>query len=111
MNDLYWLILGILAAWRLTHLLHAEDGPWEVFVRFRRRCEGSFLATLLDCFNCLSLWTSAPIAWIVAGGWMQGILLWLAISGGAILLEGTSAGPPEAAQVYYREDPDPTSGD
>ena len=25
--DLYWLVLGALAVWRLTHLLQAEDGP------------------------------------------------------------------------------------
>ncbi|HEX8989730.1 MAG TPA: hypothetical protein VF816_17360 [Rhodocyclaceae bacterium] len=111
MDDFYWLVLGILAAWRLTHLLNAEDGPWDIFLRLRRRCEGSFLATLLDCFNCLSLWTSAPIAWMAATGWMQGILLWLAISGGAMLLERITAEPPAAAQAYYVEDRDPASGD
>jgi len=27
-SHFYWLIVGILVVWRLSHLLHAEDGPW-----------------------------------------------------------------------------------
>ena len=38
----YWLALGILAVWRVTHLLHAEDGPWDVLYRLRRRLGDGF---------------------------------------------------------------------
>ena len=33
----YSFLLGILSVWRITHLLQAEDGPWAVVVRLRRR--------------------------------------------------------------------------
>ena len=36
----FWLIVGILGAWRVTHLLHAEDGPWDVVMGLRRRACG-----------------------------------------------------------------------
>lgn len=58
----YWLILGILGVWRITHLLHAEDGPWDLVVRLRRRAGTGFWASLLDCFYCLSLCMAAPLA-------------------------------------------------
>ena len=32
----YDLILGILGVWRITHLLQAEDGPWDLVVQLRR---------------------------------------------------------------------------
>ena len=25
-----WFVLGVLAVWRMTHLLHLERGPWGV---------------------------------------------------------------------------------
>lgn len=45
----------------------------------------------MDCPDCLSLWFAAPIAVQLAEGWRFGILLWLAISGGACLVEQLSA--------------------
>ena len=32
----YWLLLGLLTVWRLTHLVNAKDGPWGVVMRLRR---------------------------------------------------------------------------
>lgn len=83
----YWLILGTLAVWRITHLLNAEDGPWDLVVRLRRRAGTGFWGELLDCFYCLSLWIAAPLAWWLGEGWKERLLLWPALSAGAILLE------------------------
>src|SRR5581483_3743261 len=85
------LIVGILAVWRLTHLLQAEDGPWELSYRLRRAVGQGFWGKLLDCFYCLSLWAAAPAAWLLGNVWRERILLWLALSGGAILLERATA--------------------
>ena len=38
----YWLVLGSLCVWRVTHLLHAEDGPWDLVVRLRRLAGAGF---------------------------------------------------------------------
>jgi hypothetical protein len=91
----YWFVLGVLAVWRVTHLLSAEDGPWDVVIRLRRRAGTGFWGTLLDCFYCLSLWIAAPFAVLLGGGWTERLLLWPALSAGAILLERvTSRGEP-----------------
>jgi len=94
MNDLYRLLLGVLCTWRVTHLFQAEDGPWDAIVRIRRAVGDGVLGRLLDCFYCLSLWVSAPLAWVIGKQVIERMLLWLAFSGGAILLERWTAGPP-----------------
>lgn len=50
--------LSLLCVWRITHLLQAEDGPWDLLVRFRRMAGSGFVGELLDCFYCLSLWVT-----------------------------------------------------
>jgi hypothetical protein len=100
----YWLVLGILAVWRVTHLLQAEDGPWDLTLRLRRRAGAGFWGHLLDCFFCLSLWIAAPVAILIAERWLEGVLLWLALSAGAILLERVTAREPVAPYVEDREE-------
>lgn len=88
---LYDLLLGVLAVWRITHLLQAEDGPWDVVVRLRARAGDGFWGALMDCFYCLSLWIALPFALLFGAGWIEQALLWPALSGGAILLERATA--------------------
>ena len=85
------LILGILAVWRVTHVLWGEDGPGRIFVRLRRLAGTGFWGRLMDCFYCLSVWVAAPAAWVLGGTWTERVLLWLGLSGGAILLERATA--------------------
>ena len=83
--DLYWLLVGILATWRVTHLLWAEDGPWRIVALLRRRAGTGFWGGLMDCFNCLSLW--------------------VALSGGAILVERRTARQEESDASYVEHPP------
>lgn len=85
--EFYRLVVGILGVWRITHLLQAEDGPWDIMVRFRQAVGNGFAGKLLDCFACSSLWVSAPFAFFLTRQCRQRFLLWLALSAGAILLE------------------------
>jgi hypothetical protein len=101
----YFLILGTLGVWRITHLLAAEDGPWDLLVRLRRRAGDGFWGGLLDCFYCLSLWISIPFAWLLGESWPERLLLWPALSGAAILLERATA-PPTALYHEEKEDDD-----
>jgi len=100
----YWLILGVLAAWRITHLLNAEDGPWDVFVKLRRLAGSGFFGSLLDCFYYLSLWVAAPLAYVLGEGYKQRLFLWPAISAGAILLQKVTSRNPGGLAAEYRED-------
>ena len=65
------LVVAVLATWRLAHLVAHEDGPFDVVVAARRAAGAGVLGRLMDCPYCLSLW--------------------LAISGGACLVEGVAA--------------------
>jgi hypothetical protein len=98
----YWLVLGVLSVWRVTHLLNAEDGPWNLVVRLRLWAGTGFWAGLLDCFNCLSLWIAAPVAYLIGNRPRERFFLWLALSGAAILLERVM--PEETVPHLYPED-------
>jgi hypothetical protein len=87
------LVLAILATWRVTHLLAYEDGPGDVLVKLRTHVGTGFLAQLMDCFQCLSLWVAAPLAFAVARGPLEWALVWLALSGGACVLERLTREP------------------
>jgi len=87
MDQWFRSLLATFAVWRLTHLLVHEDGPWDLVARLREQLGQSFWGRLMDCFKCLSVWVSAPFAWYVGGGWIQGVVAWLALSGAAIVLE------------------------
>lgn len=80
-------ILAVLATWRVTHLLATEDGPADLIVKFRALLGQSLAGKLMDCFHCLSLWIAAPAALFVTRRWIDWVLVWLALSGAACLLE------------------------
>jgi hypothetical protein len=91
----YLLVIGVLGVWRVTHLLHAEDGPWDFVVRLRGYAGNGLWGRLLDCFYCLSLWIALPFAWLCGEGWVERLVLWPALSAGAIFLERANGGLPQ----------------
>jgi hypothetical protein len=98
------LVVAVLGVWRVTHLLEAEDGPWDLAVALRRRAGTGFWGGLLDCFHCLSLWAGAVFACAVGRDNRERALLWPALSAGAVLLERVTT--PAAAYVEDRGDED-----
>jgi hypothetical protein len=96
-------VLAALATWRVTHLLANEDGPADIVFRVRRRLGEGLIGSLMDCFNCLSLWIAAAAALIVStrpGLWL---LSWLALSGSACLLERLGEKPVGDRGVHSKE--------
>ena len=73
--------------WRVTHLLHAEDGPFDLIFKVRKSVGDGFLGSLMDCFYCLSLWVALPLGLLVGSTWLERVLQWLALSAGAIILQ------------------------
>lgn len=100
----YWLAVGILCVWRVTHLLVKEDGPWGIMAKIQRRAGSGFWSELLNCFYCLSLWTAAPLACWLGENWKERLLLWPALSGAAILLERSTSSELERNPVHYVEE-------
>ncbi len=80
-------LLVALATWRITHLLAEEDGPGDLVARLRVRAGEGQLGSLMDCFNCISIWVAAPLSIAVARKQRANPLAWLALSGAACLLE------------------------
>jgi len=77
----------VLAVWRVTHLLQAEDGPFDVIFHIRKSVGNGVLGSLMDCFDCVSLWVAAPVALYLGSTWFEKVLEWLALSSGAILIQ------------------------
>jgi hypothetical protein len=96
----YFFMLGALAVWRVTHLLHAEDGPGDLIAKIRAVAGRGLMGKAMDCFYCLSVWVAASIAGLLSEVWGERVLLWPALSGAAILLERlTSRSQPRAAFI------------
>jgi hypothetical protein len=81
--------IGACAVWRIAHIIASEDGPGEVLFLIRQRLGQGFAARLIDCFDCVSMWVSAPSLFIHAS-WTERIVIWMGISGAACLLERIS---------------------
>jgi hypothetical protein len=100
-------MLAVLVTWRVTHLLAQEDGPADIIFQLRRRLGEGMLGSLIDCFNCLSLWIAAPLALFVSATPLTWVVSWLALSGGACLLERLGAHSetaPESPQTEEKDD-------
>lgn len=94
------IVIAMLAVWRLTHLLHAEEGPLRLFAGWRNWLRRMSLSGATDCFYCLSLWVSAPFAMMLGERWQDRVILWLALSGAAILANRLTEEQPETAWFY-----------
>ncbi len=86
-DHLVWFVLAVLATWRATHLLANEDGPADIIFRLRQRLGEGLIGSLMDCFNCMSIWIAAPFALFISTTPLTWFVSWLGLSGGACLLE------------------------
>jgi hypothetical protein len=98
MGTWYRLVIAVLAVWRLTHLLVAEDDPFGVLA-WSRRVGGH----VFECFYCLSIWVAAPLAIALGDGWAERLLLIPALSGAAILAERATAREHAPSALWYEE--------
>ena len=102
-------MLASLAVWRVTHLLHAEAGPWGLAARWRSLLGEGPLGRMFGCFYCLSVWVAAPFVPWLTGQFITGLVVWAALSAAAIFIEGIldrRAGQAAAAAAWH-EDPPP----
>lgn len=86
MNALHLIILT-LATWRLSSLLAAEEGPYNLFGKFRilvgihyigQRVDArGQLAKLFSCTWCLSVWIGAIAS--VAYYYLREPIVWIAL--------------------------------
>lgn len=100
-----YVVLAILAAWRLAHDFTTEYGPFGIFFRARRFVQAwtealidvsdvedvkdhwaYFLYSGIACPHCLSFWTALAVAllWVLPGA--RWVVLWLGVAGAASLV-------------------------
>ena len=96
------LFIGALAVWRVTSLLLREDGPWAILRVLREKVGMRVAPGLFACLRCASLWTSAPVAWVLVERPRERVLTWLALSAGAIIVDHVISPAPAA---YWEEPP------
>lgn len=87
MNELEKYLILVIVVWRLTHLLSAEDGPFDLIIKLRKLLGNSFFGGLMDCFYCLSIWIGLLAACYIGNNWKEILLLMLYYSGASIMLE------------------------
>jgi len=86
-------LLLSLATWRLSAMLTSESGPWNLFGRFRVYALGAqeaapgSLGELATCLWCCSVWIAPAALWAFWWPTGQVVVLVLAISAMAILVE------------------------
>jgi len=103
-QHIFYFVLSILAVWRITHLLGKEDGPFNIIFLIRKKAGAGFFGSLLDCFYCLSVWIALPFAIWLGITWWEKILMWLALSGAACLLEQSTTKNNSDNTPTYHED-------
>lgn len=89
---LFWFIVGVLATWRITSILHHEEiaAPFRALLGVQED-EGltsypdTFLGHLIECFWCVSVWVAIGCTLILV--WFPYLLLPFALSAGAIAIE------------------------
>ena len=90
MKSILNLIVDILAVFRLTELLVKDEGPFQIFERFRRflgrnAYRSELHKTVADAFNCvfcLGLWVAVLVLFLP-----RKIRYVLAIAGGQSIIE------------------------
>ena len=104
--DITYFILSVFAAWRITHLLSKEDGPFDLVYLLRKKAGAGFFGSLLDCFYCVSVWVAFPFGLWLGNFWWQKLLCWMALSGMVCLLEQATTNPNDKGNDTpdYKED-------
>lgn len=82
-------IVATLATWRITALLCYEAGPMNLLTRARVMLYKIKMGKLISCFHCTSVWIAAVITITLYQWDVILIYYWLAIAGGASLIEKT----------------------
>ena len=98
-------IVATLATWRIASLLTREDGPYGLFSRLRGSGSEPGPRGALHCLYCTSIWVAAPLTGFVAPWSARSIVIWLALSGGACLLDRATQHGLEIAPLPDRQPP------
>lgn len=86
-NDWLWLVISVLAVWRLTSLICFDSGPFDLMSKVRLVLYRLKLGKLIECFHCTALWISALVTVVVYEVSIATVFLAIAAAGGASIIE------------------------
>lgn len=95
MGIFVYLILGGLAAFRITEMLVVDDGPYDIFARFRGYVSQvsvplpekskvlTNISSVFQCVHCMGLWVSIPIivTYYIHNFYTAAFILYFALAG------------------------------
>lgn len=90
MDEVFKFALLSFFVWRVSKMITDEEGPFEVFVRFRDRfSQGTWFGRGLRCLWCISFWLGLFIGvWLGPfEDWKWGIIYGISLSTVAIVLD------------------------
>jgi len=91
--EFVWLLLTVLAVWRVTALIAYEAGPFDLLVALRRGLVRIGLGRLVGCFYCLSIWTSCAVVLVFPVDRNTPLVI-LGIAGAVAIIERALTGAP-----------------
>lgn len=91
MSDWVWIVLGILASYRIARILAVEEGPFGVLDAIRNRLDPkqeTWLGRGLNCPLCAGFWVSLAVSLVLLpwSDWRSLCLTWFAVAGGMAAL-------------------------
>ena len=94
MNELVWIALTILTAYRLAYMLVNDDGPFDLFARMRDKIgvdeQRTWIQRGFGCPGCISFWLSLGGAITIAFSYPTNVIgfltLWFGMAGAALFL-------------------------
>lgn len=82
-----WLMISVLAVWRLTSFICFDAGPFAIMTKIRILLYKLKLEKLIDCFHCTAVWVSIAVTICVYSFSLAILFLIFAIAGGASIIE------------------------
>jgi len=78
--NLLTVVIGAMAAYRVSYLITREEGPLGVFALLRERIDQhqrTWVGRGLNCVLCVSFWVTLAVSVIIGVSWLE----WLAMAG------------------------------
>jgi hypothetical protein len=89
-----WLVVCILASWRVSYMLAQEDGPADIFSRFQQWAakRSSWIGRGLACALCTGVYVSLAITLIALPllpitDWRSFVLIYGCVVGGQAIIQ------------------------
>lgn len=76
-----WLVIA-LGAWYVAYMMTSTYGPFDLFIRIRRRIS---LGGLTQCIVCLVVWAAAVLLVLYATS-LRPVVIAFSLAGGALML-------------------------